>query len=300
MNSNKNIHKFKRIAVILLGTFIMSLGSYFFNVPSNIAAGGVTGFSQVIVSFFPALNLGILMGIFNIVILVLGIIFLGKEFGVYTLIGSISYSAFMAIFDFIIEIQKPLLEDNIANLVIGAVSMGVGLALVFRQNASTGGTDVLAKIIEKHSTIGLSTAILIVDSIVILIAASVFGFERGVYSFMSLFITTYCLDYTIAGFNTKIQMTIISDHVDIINNFLFTEINRGSTYYKARGGYTKKDKDILVTIVDRKQYIKIRNFINSVDEDAFVYISNINEVIGYGFSKEFVSDQIRKDSKINN
>lgn len=300
MNSNKNIHKFKRIAVILLGTFIMSLGSYFFNVPSNIAAGGVTGFSQVIVSFFPGLNLGILMGIFNIVILVLGIIFLGKEFGVYTLIGSISYSAFMAIFDFIIEIQKPLLEDNIANLVIGAVSMGVGLALVFRQNASTGGTDVLAKIIEKHSTIGLSTGILIVDSIVILIAASVFGFERGVYSFMSLFITTYCLDYTIAGFNTKIQMTIISDHVDIINNFLFTEINRGSTYYKARGGYTKKDKDILVTIVDRKQYIKIRNFINSVDEDAFVYISNINEVIGYGFSKEFVSDQIRKDSKINN
>lgn len=300
MNSNKNLHKFKRIAVILLGTFIMSLGTYFFNVPSNIAAGGVTGFSQVIVSFFPVLNLGILIGIFNIVILVIGIIFLGKEFGVYTLIGAISYSTFMAIFDFLIEIQKPLLEDNIANLVIGAVSMGIGLALVFRQNASTGGTDVLAKIIEKYTTIGISTAILIVDSIVIFIAASVFGFERGVYSFMSLFITTYFLDYTIAGFNTKIQMTIISDHVDIINNFLFTEINRGSTYYKARGGYTKKDRDILVTIVDRKQYIKIRNFINSVDEDAFVYISNINEVIGYGFSKEFVSAEIRKDSKINN
>lgn len=300
MNSNKNLYKFKRIAVILLGTFIMSLGTYFFNVPSNIAAGGVTGFSQVIVSFFPVLNLGILIGIFNIVILVIGIIFLGKEFGVYTLIGAISYSTFMAIFDFLIEIQKPLLEDNIANLVIGAVSMGIGLALVFRQNASTGGTDVLAKIIEKYTTIGISTAILIVDSIVIFIAASVFGFERGVYSFMSLFITTYFLDYTIAGFNTKIQMTIISDHVDIINNFLFTEINRGSTYYKARGGYTKKDRDILVTIVDRKQYIKIRNFINSVDEDAFVYISNINEVIGYGFSKEFVSAEIRKDSKINN
>lgn len=300
MDAKKKLHHVKRIALILVGTLIMSLGTYFFNVPANIAAGGVTGFSQVLVTLMPFMNLGIVMGFFNLVILTIGIMFLGKEFGVYTLIGAVSYSIYMTIFDFLIVLENPILEDNIANLLIGAVLVGVGLAIVFRQNASTGGTDVIAKIIEKNASINLSTAILIVDTFVILFATSIYGLEKGIYSFMSLYVTTYCVDVTIAGFNSKIQMTIISNQAEIINNFIFSEIRRGSTFYKARGGYTKQERDILVTIVDKKQYIKIRNFINSIDEDAFVYITNINEVIGYGFTREIIYDDTRENAEISN
>ncbi len=300
MHTNKKLHNLRRIALILIGTLIMTLGSYFFNVPANIAAGGVTGFSQVLVSLMPFMNIGIVMGFLNLVILIIGIIFLGKEFGVYTLIGAVSYSLYMTIFDFLIVLEHPILEDNIANLLIGAVLVGVGLAIVFRQNASTGGTDVIAKIIEKKATINLSKAILIVDTFVILFATSIYGLEKGIYAFISLYVTTYTVDVTIAGFNSKIQMTIISNEADLINNFIFSEIKRGSTFYKASGGYTKQERDILVTIVDKKQYIKIRNFINNVDEDAFVYITNINEVIGYGFTREIIYADTRENAEISN
>lgn len=300
MDTKKKLHNLKRIAMILLGTLIMSIGTYFFNVPANIAAGGVTGFSQVIVTLLPFLNLGIVMGFFNLVILIIGILFLGKQFGVYTLIGALFYSLYMTIFDFLIVLKHPILEDNIANLIIGAVLLGVGLAVVFRQNASTGGTDVIAKIIEKKASINISTAILIVDTFVILFATSIYGLEKGIYSFMSLYVSTYTVDVTIAGFNSKIQMTIISNQADIINDFIFSEIRRGSTFYKASGGYTKQERNILVTIVDKKQYIKIRNFINSIDEDAFVYIANINEVIGYGFTREIVYADTRENAEISN
>lgn len=281
----KNNHM-RKIFFVFLGSFIMSCGSYFFNIPSNIAAGGVTGISQVIKHLIPYLNIGIIMYGLEIFILFLGVVFLGKEFGMYTLLGAFTYSGYITLFDYFIKLKEPILKDNIANLVIGAVLVGGGLAIVFKQNGSTGGTDVLAKILDKFIGLGISNSILIVDSIVIFLAAIVFGLEKGIYSFLSLYITTYAIDVTIAGFNTKIQMTIISEYSEIINDYIFKEINRGTTYYKAVGGYTKKDRDILVTIVDKKQYIKIRNYIDSIDEHAFVYISNINEVIGYGFSKE--------------
>lgn len=288
----------RKIFYIILGSFIMSVGIFFFNVPSQIAAGGVTGFSQVIQYLLPNINLGLIIGFLNLVIFLLGAYFLGKEFGVFTLIGTVSLTGFIYIFDQFIVLEKPILNDNLANLVIGGSLVGYGLAFVFTRNASTGGTDVIAKIIEKFSDISISTAIIIVDTCVILFAASTFGFEQGIYSFMSLLVTTFVLDFSITGFNRKIEMTIISNKVNEINEFVKTDIFRGTTLYLAKGGYTRQEKEILVTVVDKKQYIKIRNFIRNIDEDAFVYTKQISEVIGYGFSREYVHDTTRENSEI--
>lgn len=296
-----NRKRIESILMIILGTFIMTVGTIFFNVPLNIAAGGVTGFSQVLQSIFPSLNIGIVMAGLNLLLLLIGYAILGKEFGLYTIIGAASYSLFMTIFDALVNLEEPILSDNIANLVIGAVLIGFGLALVFKQNASTGGTDVLAKVLEYKFGISVSKAMLLVDAAVIAFAGVIFGLQEGIYAFMSLYITTYVLDATIAGLNRKLQMTIVSDHTEAINNFIHKEVERGTTYYKAKGGYTKKDRDILVTLVDKKQYIKIRDYIDSIDTDAFVYITNISEVIGYGFSREAVKDvSIRQDANPNN
>ena len=218
-----------------------------------------------------------------------------------TIIGAASYSGFMTIFDALIDIKEPILGDNLANLILGAVLVGLGLAIVFRQNASTGGTDVLAKILESKIGVSVSKGMLIVDAFVIAMAGLTFGLQSGIYAFMSLYITTWVLDNTIAGFNSKIQMVIVSKEIENINNFIHKEINRGTTFYEARGGYTKKEQNVLVSIVDTKQYIKIRNYIDSIDDDAFVYITNINEVIGYGFSREAANNvQIRENAKANN
>lgn len=294
---NKSI---KKIVIILLGCLIMSVAARFFNIPLNIAAGGVTGFSQVLHSIIPGLNIGLIMLVCNIALFVLGYISLGKEFGIFTIIGSLSYSAFVAVFESLVVIDEPILEDTLANLILGAVFMGVGLALVFKQNASSGGTDVIAKILEKHFGMSVSKGMLIADAAIIAFAGLIFGLQSGIYAFLSLYITTFVLDHVIAGFRNKIQMTIISNQIDQINEYVQHNIMRGTTLYEAQGGYTRENKLILVTIVDKKQYIKIRNFINSIDEDAFVYISNISEVIGYGFSREQMANvSIREEAEVN-
>ena len=296
-----NRKRIESIFYILVGTFIMTTGTIFFNIPLKIAAGGVTGFAQVINYYISNLNIGLVMGVLNVILLLVGYMVIGKEFGLYTIIGAGSYSGFMTIFDALIEIKEPILGDNLANLILGAVLIGLGLAIVFRQNASTGGTDVLAKILESKMGISVSKGMLIVDAFVIALAGLTFGLQSGIYAFMSLYITTWVLDNTIAGFNSKIQMVIVSKEIDNINNFIHKEINRGTTFYDARGGYTKKEQNVLVSIVDTKQYIKIRNYINSIDDDAFVYITNINEVIGYGFSREAANNvQIRENANANN
>ena len=296
-----NRKRIESIFYILVGTFIMTTGTIFFNIPLKIAAGGVTGFAQVINYYIPNLNIGLTMGVLNVILLLVGYMVIGKEFGLYTIIGAGSYSGFMTIFDALIDIKEPILGDNLANLILGAVLIGLGLAIVFRQNASTGGTDVLAKILEAKMGISVSKGMLIVDAFVIALAGLTFGLQSGIYAFMSLYITTWVLDNTIAGFNSKIQMVIVSKEIDNINNFIHKEINRGTTFYYARGGYTKKEQNVLVSIVDTKQYIKIRNYIDSIDDDAFVYITNINEVIGYGFSREAANNvQVRENANANN
>lgn len=296
-----NKKRIESIFFILIGTLIMTTGTIFFNIPLKIAAGGVTGFAQVIHYYLPNMNIGLTMGVLNIILLLVGYMVIGKEFGLYTIIGAASYSGFMTIFDSLIDIKEPILGDNLANLILGAVLVGLGLAIVFRQNASTGGTDVLAKILESKIGVSVSKGMLIVDVFVIAMAGLTFGLQSGIYAFMSLYITTWVLDNTIAGFNSKIQMVIVSKEIENINNFIHKEINRGTTFYEARGGYTKKEQNVLVSIVDTKQYIKIRNYIDSIDDDAFVYITNINEVIGYGFSREAANNvQIRENAKANN
>lgn len=297
----KNNKSIKKISIILVACFIMSVAARFFNIPLNIAAGGVTGFAQILHSLIPSLNIGIIMLVCNIALFILGYFTLGKEFGIYTIIGSLSYSTFVGLLESFVEVNEPILEDTLANLILGSVFMGFGLALVFKQNASTGGTDVIAKILEKQFGMSISKGIFIADAAIIIFAGIIFGIQSGIYALLSLYTSTYVLDAVIAGFRNKIQMTIISSHLDVINQYIQKDIMRGTTLYEAQGGYTRENKLILVTIVGKKQYIKIRNFINSIDDDAFVYISNISEVIGYGFSREQMANvSIRQEAEINN
>lgn len=297
----KNNKSIKKISIILVACFIMSVATRFFNIPLNIAAGGVTGFAQILHSLIPSLNIGIIMLVCNIALFILGYFTLGKEFGIYTIIGSLSYSTFVGLLESFVEVNEPILEDTLANLILGSVFMGFGLALVFKQNASTGGTDVIAKILEKQFGMSISKGIFIADAAIIIFAGIIFGIQSGIYALLSLYTSTYVLDAVIAGFRNKIQMTIISSHLDVINQYIQKDIMRGTTLYEAQGGYTRENKLILVTIVGKKQYIKIRNFINSIDDDAFVYISNISEVIGYGFSREQMANvSIRQEAEINN
>lgn len=272
--------------MIILGTSLMAVGAYFFLFEAKIASGGVGGLSILISEIFPKFEITTINAILNVLLFIIGLIVLGPEFGAYTLTGTLIYSALLIIFEKQFGNVGAVVKDPIVSLIAGSGLMGIGLAIVFNANASTGGTDILAKILNKFFSIGMGTSVMLADSFVIIGAVFILGIEKAIYGILALIVTTVAIDKVLTGFNTLIQMTIISSNIDEINKFINKELNRGTTLYLAQGGYTKQEKKILMTIVGRSQYIRIKHFVNKIDENAFVFISSTNEVIGEGFTRE--------------
>ncbi len=287
---NKKARTAKRILFIIIGSVLMSFGTYFFLFAANIASGGVGGISLIVNSVFPFLSKGMVTLVLNIILFIVGYVVLGREFGIFTIFGTGLYSLLFLLYDKIAPQVGVIIQDPIINLITGSFLIGAGLGFVFNSNASTGGTDIIAKILDKYFSIGMGTAIMIADSAVIVLAAFTFGIEKAIYGIISLMLTSFVLDKILTGFNTLIQMTIISNHIEEINAFITYNMNRGTTLYKTRGGYTGSDREILMTIVGRSQYLKIKSFVNRVDENAFVFINATSEVIGEGFTREVIKD----------
>lgn len=275
---------FKRFLFINLGLVIIACGLYFFLIPSNLAVGGATGLAMVISNLIPSINYGIILGIINIILFLVAFIFLGKEFGGYTLYSSLALSGMITVFEYFMPMAEPFTDDLFINLIFGILIAGVGMGIVFNQNASTGGTDIVAKIINKYFHVDMGKSLLIPDFFITLFAGFVFGPRLGMYALLGVVINSLVIDKMIAGFNVKINMIIISNEFDAINTFIINELIRGTTIYHAIGGYSKEDKRIINTIVERNEYIKIRDFVREIDKRAFVSISYITEVEGEGFT----------------
>ena len=275
---------FKRFLTINFGLLIMTCGLYFFLIPSDLAVGGATGLAMVISALIPQIPMGIILAFLNILLFIMAFIFIGKDFGGYTIYASFALSGIIALFELIIPMAQPFTDDLFINLIFGILIVGVGMGFVFNQNASTGGTDILAKIINKYTRINIGQSLLISDFLITLFAAYVFGPRRGMYALLGIVINSFVIDYMISGFNVKINMNIISKDRDKINKFILEEIGRGTTIYHASGGYSKEERLILNTIVSRREYIKIRDYIREIDDRAFLSIYKITEVEGEGFT----------------
>lgn len=276
----------KRFLLINFGLLIMTCGLYFFLIPSDLAVGGATGLAMVISALIPQIPMGVILGIINVILFVMAFILIGKDFGGYTVYASFALSAIIAIFEFVVPMAEPFTDDLFINLIFGILIAGVGMGFVFNQNASTGGTDIVAKIINKYTRIKIGMSLLIADFLITLFAAYVFGPRQGMYALLGIVINSFVIDYMIAGFNVKINMNIISKEKDKINQFILDEIGRGTTIFHATGGFSNENRDILNTIVSRSEYIKIRDYVKEVDDLAFISIYKVTEVEGEGFTWE--------------
>lgn len=275
---------FKRFFMINIGLLIISFGLYFFLMPSNLATGGATGLAIVLNHLIPNIPMGVILGIINVFLFILAFAILGKDFGGYTLYVSLCLSLILTLLEAIIPMTQPLTDDLFINLVFGVMIIGVGMGIIFNQNASTGGTDIIAKIINKYTHIDMGKSLLMSDFLISLFAGLVFGPRLGMYALLGTVINSLIIDKMIAGFNVKINMVIISNELDSINRYIHDEIVRGTTIYHATGGYSNTDKRIINTIVSRREYIKIRDFVRLADSKAFVSISYVSEVEGEGFT----------------
>lgn len=273
----------KEMLWLHIGLIITSAGTYFFLVPNNLAAGGVSGLAMVVQPYIPNFSIGLLMALMNIVLFVVGFIFIGRSFGARSVYSSFAFSIIVWIFEKLTPLSKPLTDDLLIELLFGSLLSAIGIAIVFEQNASTGGTDIVAKILNKYAHIELGKGLLLVDLVITVLATYTFGLKKGLYALLGVIILGVMIDVVIGGLNDYKKVEILSEEGNKIKEFIIKELDRGATLYIGKGAYTNEHKEIITTVVDRKEFIKLKKFINEVDKKAFIVTYNVHETLGEGF-----------------
>lgn len=276
--------KFKETIFIAIGSFIVAFGVYYFMVPQNLASGGISGLSIVLNHYLP-IPISLTNFILNTILLILGFIFLGKEFGGKTIMSVFFLSFFMYLMEYFYPANKPVTEEILLNLICGIVISAMGLSIVFNQNASTGGTDILAKLFNKYFNLDMGKGLMAADIIVVILAFFTYGIQTGIVGAFGWFLNGVVVNYFIDGFSVKNEVVIITKHPEIVKEYIFEKLDRGLTVYKAEGGYTNERKDIIVTILEKKEYFILKNELKKIDPDSFVTVRTIQEVYGFGFNK---------------
>ncbi|MCI6277167.1 MAG: YitT family protein [Clostridium sp.] len=275
--------KFKEYLTMTLGMLMVAISVEFFVIPNNMASGGITGFSVVANNYIPALSVEALTFIFNIILFITGFLFIGGSFGVKTLYGALGISGLMWFIKTVFNPQA-ITNDLMINAIFASALTGTGLALVFSQDASTGGTDIIAKILNKYLKLDMGKSMQVVDMIVVVLGGLTFGWEKGMYSLVIVFMNGFIIDKVIAGFNNCKELLIMSSKNDEIKTFIMNDVNRGCTIIPAKGAYSGQETDMIYCVVNRKQFIDIKKFIREIDQDAFITVSEAHEVLGKGFN----------------
>ena len=274
--------KVREYILILIGVFLVAISLEYFFIPNNIAAGGVTGLAIVINHYIPAISTGPLVFIMDLFLFIVGFIFLGKNFGVKTIVSSFSLAGIMTIIERYFAPQA-LTNDLMLASIFGTLITAVGMAIVFNANSSTGGTDTIAKIMNKFFHIDIGKSLLAVDFIVTLLGAITFGINIGLYGLLSVIINGIAIDKFIEGFHACKEVTIISTKSDEISKFIMDELERGCTFLKGIGGFSGKDTCVLYAVLGRNEFIKLKQHISKVDPKAFITVGEVHEVMGEGF-----------------
>ena len=281
----KNLkNNLKDYLIIYLGVLTVAIGTSVFLIPSNLAVGGITGLAIVVNHMVPQIPIGLFLIGMNIILLALGFWLIGSKFGLKTIFASLALSSTIWLIEAAFPLQQPIVDNIFLNLFYGILTIGIGLAIIFYHNASTGGTDILAKIINKYQQIEIGKSLLIADFLVTISAGITFGVELGLYALLGVIMNSFIIDYIIAGFNLKIKLTIITSNPEKIRDYINNNIQRGATIYRAEGAFTGEDKDVLITAMNRREFLALKSYIARVDEDAFVMVSKVKEVFGEGFS----------------
>ena len=270
----------KDYLVITFGIFIAAVAVYFFLVPSGVTVGSASGFG-VILSYFIPLPLSAITFIINLVLLVVGFILIGKDFGIKTVYSSLSLSVFLAIFEVIFPNQGPIMGDQFVDMICYLFVIAVGQAILFKANASSGGLDIVGKIINKFFRIELGQAISIAGICVALMSALIPGAKADsvVLSLLGTYLSGIILDHFIFGLNIKKRVCILSKKEDEIKEFILHQLHSGATIYEAIGAYDNTKRREIIANVDKNEYSKLMNFISKTDPDAFLTVYNVNEVI---------------------
>ncbi|MBN3035400.1 MAG: YitT family protein [Bacteroidales bacterium] len=274
---------FMAYGMILLGTFILASGFVYFITPYRIVPGGVYGIS-IVLHHMIGTPVGLVALLFDIPLTLIGIRILGPRFGIKTVVGFVLTALFVDVLT-LIRGEAPLVEgDALLSSIFGGLLAGLGLGLIFKAKATSGGSDIVAMILGKFTRLPLGYLMITVDSAIVLVGLVAFqDWKIPLYSLIVIFITGRVIDVVLQGISYDKTLFIISDKSPEIRDKIIHDLNRGGTFLQGTGMFSGKEKNIIYTVVNRRELTMLKDFIHQTDPRAFMTVINANEILGEGF-----------------
>ena len=280
--SNKAIKLFKDYIVITLAVIIMDLGIYAFKFPNHFSFGGVSGLA-VVLNEILGISAAQINLVINLALLVIGFAVLGKSFGLKTAYATVLSSVVLSLMEKMMLISAPLTNQPMLELAYAIALPAVAAAMLFYVDASGGGTDIVAMILKKYTTIDIGTALLISDVAIVALSFIAFDVRTGLFSVCGLLAKSIFVDRTMDQMRLCKYFTIISSDPEPICDFIQNVLNRSTTLYNAEGGYSHENKKVILCALDRRQAVILQRFIRQTDDSAFIMITKSSETFGKGF-----------------
>ncbi len=265
------------ILALTLGMAIASFAVYFLMLPSHVSVGSVSALAMVLSNLIP-LPVSAITLVLNMVLLLVGFVFIGREFGAKSVYTSLLLPAFLWIFERLFPNVESLTGDQILDTITYILVVGVGQAILFSRNASSGGLDIVAKLLNKYLRMDLGKAVGAVGICVALSSALVYDKRTVVLSVLGTYLSGIVLDHFIFGMNVKRRVCIISPKLEEIRTFILRELHSGATIYEARGAYANESHEEIITIVDKSEYARLMTFLKKTDPTAFITVYTVNEI----------------------
>lgn len=270
--------------IITIGAVLVALGLDLFLVPNKIVAGGVSGIATILFYLFH-FPVGVSMLALNSILFLIAFKILGRSFGAKTIYCTIILAVFVDVLAQFLP-REGLTQNPILVVLFGSFLTGTGMGLVFSAGASTGGTDIIAMVLKKVFQVAPAWGLLVVDFFISLAAGFFFGKEVGMYSILTVIVNTFTINTVLEGVTTSIQVMIVSKKYNEITDRLLEELQAGATLLKGEGGYGEKSSYIILTVLrNRRQFVRLKQIVREEDEEAFMLVSHVREVLGEGFKK---------------
>lgn len=285
--------KIKNILVILLGSAIFSFGLVHFNMENELGEGGFSGITLLLYFLF-GWDPGITNILLNIPVFFIGWKMLGRSTFIYTVIGTLAVSVFLWVFQND-SLHFTLMDDLTLAALFAGVFVGVGLGLIFRVGGTTGGVDIIARLVHKYVGWSMGRTMFLFDAIVIVASIILYlSYVQGMYTLVAVFIGARVIDFIQEGAYTARGAMIISEQSDLISRKIMKEMDRGVTVLAGRGSYTGAQRDVLYCVVGRNEIVRLKGVIHSIDPHAFVAVTSVHDVLGEGFTLDENKNPLRE------
>ncbi|MBO5313085.1 MAG: YitT family protein [Clostridia bacterium] len=275
--------------IITLGTAIIAVAIYFFKFPNHFSVGGVSSLAVLLAKVFGDCGIAItesqIMSIANIALLIVALLVFGRNFAIKTIYSTVLLSVLTLVFEKAFPLTQPITDQKFLELILTIGGIAIGSAILFSQNASSGGTDVIAMIIKKFFATDIGTALLISDAFMAISSGFIFPDQPDIclYSIVGLVLKSFIVDNVIDGFNRNKCFIIVTTKVEIVSEYINTALNRGATVSDCTGSFTKENKKMIITVLNRTQAGLLKKFLKENDPNAFSIITNSSDIVGKGF-----------------